>query len=56
MKKLAKPCPLCEESHTEKKQIECYIELQSKIEAGAATAKEKAAFMPMSDLMNEYKL
>lgn len=58
MKKLAKPCPLCKKQHTEKQQIACYIELQSKIEVGAATAEEKQAFqpMPMSMLMNEYRL
>lgn len=56
MKKLSKLCPLCKKQHTEKQQIVCYIELQSKIEMGAATAEEKRAFQSMSELMNEYRL
>lgn len=56
MKKLAKPCPLCKKQHTEKQQIVCYMELQSKIEADVATAEEKRAFQPMPELMNEYRL
>lgn len=54
MKNLDKECPLCGVRHTVKKQIECYIELQSRIEGGVATAEEKRVFVPMS--MNEYKL
>lgn len=62
-RQLPDPCPLCQICHTAHQQLLCYQELQTRIEKSQsgrpesqASAKDRRAWLLMSDFMNKHRL